>query len=423
MASPTDPLRYEYGAEWHGLRLVHQPSPPHAASFSATYVGPAGWGFDSPETAGLARMVNQLVPSAAGPFDRLELARRLDRAGATLSRQCAPESAEVTIWGPTDSWRPLLGLLSEVVLRPRFDREDISRVRRQMLERQLRELNQPASRAERELLGAIFPERHPYRSMGLGDRRSVGRINREALRRFHRDHYTSGGALLVVTSTARPGEVERAAHRFFRSFPVTEGPRLRLPPVRPPRSHQLMVHLPGNAQVEVRMGGPSIARSSPMFHAAFLANEVLGARPLLSRLFQKVRAKGGLAYHAASELEAMRFGGYWIALAGTGADRWRKVVPMLRGEVERLRSEGVEETELRMIRESVIGSLPLSLESTVEAHELAVDASYHGLPGDYWATWPERLREVRPRDVREAADAAFGRSGEVTVLAGPVPAT
>jgi len=420
MAEVTDPLRVEYGSELDGLKIVRQSPPDAAASFSATYVGPGGWGFDRSGAEGTARLVNLLVTSAAGRYDRVELARLLDRAGATLSRQCAPESAEVTIWGPAAEWERLLGVLADVVLRPRFDPPDLARVRRQVFERQLREMTQPANRAERELLHSVFPAGHPYRATGLGSRRSVSRLGRADLLRFHRDHYTSGDAILVVTAPARRPAIERAARRLFRGFARSSAPTLGLPPVpqRPPR--QRTVHLSGRSQVEVRIGGASIARSAAEYPAAVLANEILGGRPLLSRLFQRVRAKGGLAYHASSDIEAMRFGGYWVAQAGTGADRWGKVVPMLAEEVRRIRSTPVSAAELEMIRESTIGEIPLALESTAEAHELAVDVAYHRLPGDYWIRWPQELRAVRPADVRAAAEVALDIGHSVTVLAGPV---
>ena len=420
MAEATDPLRVEYLSPLDGLTVVRQAPPASAASFAATYVGPAGWGFDGLGTEGTARLVNQLVTSAAGPYDRVALARRLDRAGATLTRQCAPESAEVTVWGPADEWEELLGLLALAVLRPRFDPDDVRRARRQLVERQLRESTQPAQRAERELLRGIFPRGHPYAGTGLGSARSLRRMSRERLVRFHREHYTSGGGLLVVTAPARAERLGNVARRLFTSFEGSKGPALAPGTGRSAAGGRRDIDLPGRSQVEVRVGGPSIARSDPRYPAAFLANEMLGGRPLLSRLFQRVRERGGLAYHAGSELEAMRLGGYWLAGAGTGADRWRKVVPMLEGELARLREASAPAQELDLVRESTIGEIPLSLESTAEAHELAVDAAYHGLAEDHWLRWPETLRAVRPGEVRDAAREAFGDAGSLVVIVGPL---
>jgi zinc protease len=420
MSSPVDPLRLEYGEAVDGLRVVRQASPAGAASFSASYIGPGGWGFDPAGLEGTARLVNQLVTSAAGRYDRVALARRLDRAGATLSREADPEAAGVTIWGPAEDWKDLLGILADVVLRPRFDPGDVARVRRQIFERQLREMTQPASRAEFELLRAIFPNDHPYRTSGLGDRRSVERLTRAQLLRFHREHYTSGGGLLVVTIAAPLGAVEREVRAQFNRFIEPTGPILRLPALTPGPAKELTIELPGRSQVEVRVGGPSIPQDSPDYPAAYLANDILGGRPLLARLFQRVREKNGLAYHASSHLDTMRFGGTWTALAGTGGDRWRKVVPMLQEEVDRLRRRPVSARELASVRESAIGEIPLSLETTAEAHALAVEAAYHELPADYWLTWPAQLRGVSPDDVVRATGTAFDRNRSATVIAGPI---
>jgi zinc protease len=410
----------EYGATTEGLRVVRTAAPAGAASFSATYVGPAGWGFDPSGEEGVARIVNHLTTVAAGRFDRRAWARLLDRAGATLSRQASPESAEVTIWGPARDWEALSGLLAEAVLRPRFDPEDLERVRRQVVERQLREMSQPGSRADRELLRTIYPEGHPYRPTGLGDRRSVSRIARADLREFHARRYGSAGALLVFTGPMRLSAAERTAKRLFGTLPTDKATPLRFPRTRPGPRRVRTLDLPGRSQVEVRLGGPSITEDRPEYPGAYLANEVLGGRPLLARLFQRVREKNGLAYHASSHLETMRYGGYWSAQAGTGPDRWRRVVPMVEDELERLRKETVPPRELDRIRESAIGEIALALESTAEAHALALDAAYHDLPTDFWITWPERLRKVRPDEVRTSADAGLASSGSATVVVGPL---
>jgi zinc protease len=420
LVDPLAPLRLAGTELGSGLRITRQVPPVGAASCSITYVGPAGWGYDPPGRQGLARMVNQVMTSATSRLDRVELARWLDRAGASLSHQTAPESGEVTIWGPAAEWERLLGMLADVVLRPRFDREDLERARRQFREAQLREAGQPANRAERELLRAVFPRDHPYAATGIGSSSTVGRITPADLRRFLAEHYTSGSAHLVVTAPPGLPSVERAVRRAFRELPSSAPAPLRPSPLRDRRGSEVRVDLPGRTQVEVRLAGTSIARQDAAYPAAFLANETLGGRPLLSRLFQRVREQEGLAYHASSSLEAMRLGGYWIAQAGTGAQRWRRVVRLLRGEVARLDRESVPPEELDAVRQSAIGEIPLALESTAEAHELAVDVAYHGLALDYWATWPDVLRSVRPPQVREAASVALDGRGAVTVLAGPL---
>ncbi len=422
MTPAADPLRLEYGRGPGGLRVVRQPPPAGAATFSATYLAPAGWAFDPHRAEGTARLVNQLVTSGAGPWGRVELARRLDRAGATLSVETSPESAEVTVWGPADEQARLMDLLAEVVLRPRFEAMDLARARRQMQERQLRQRTQPAARAHRELLRAVFPAGHPYRETGIGDPASLARVDRAQLRRFHASRYGSTDALLVVTASTGLPAIERLAERLFDDLPRGSSGRLDLPRLGPVGPRRVEIDLPGQSQVEVRSGGPSIPQSAPEYPGGFLANQALGGRPLIARLFQTVREKSGLAYGASSRLETLRYGGWWVAGAGTGPERWRRVVPLVEREVERMRTSLLGQPELDRTRESAIGEIPLGLESTAEAHELAVDAAYHGLPADFWQTWPARLRSVSRREVRDGAVAAFDPGRAVTVVVGPLDA-
>jgi zinc protease len=404
------------------MRVLRQPSPTGAATFSATYLGPAGWAYDPVGEEGIARAVAQLAITAAGPFDRVALARRLDRAGATLSQEVSAESVQLTIWGPADLEAELLGVLADAVLRPRLDAEGLDRVRRQLLERQLREWTQPAGRADRELLRAVFPRGHPYRTTGLGDRRSAARLAPGRLSRFHRAHYTGGGGALVVTTAASLAAVVRSSQRAFHALAERAPVAFAIPRLTPAPPRRIEIDLPGRSQVEVRVGGPSIPQSDPAYPAAYLANQVLGGRPYLARLFQRVRERNGLAYHASSQLETLRHGGFWSAQAGTGGDRWRRVVPMVEEEVARLRSSAVPARELSTIRESSIGEIPLALESTADAHGLAVEIAYHDLPADFWLDWPERLRSRGPADVRSAAAVAFGPSRSATVVVGPLRA-
>ncbi len=403
-----------------GLTIARQAPPPSVESFAATFIAPAGHAYDPDGKEGLAALTSLLLPSGAGRRDRRVLAREIDRLGGALAVRCEPETIELSIRGPTSALERLLALLADVVFEPRLGASDLERVRRQLFERQRRERTQPDSRAELELFRSIFPQGHPYRESGSGTRSSVERIGPTEVRRFHRDHFTSEGGYLVITAPPSLDRVERLAGQWRGRFARERAPASpSVPPARPARDRRRTIEMPGRSQVEIRYGGSTIARSDERFDAAELANEVLGGRPLLSRLFQRIRERGGLAYHSSSEFEAMRWGGHWLAQAGTGSDRTERVLVLLTAEVERIRNHSVPDRELDRVRESWIGSLPLALDTTTGAHALAVDVVYHGLEGDHMVHWPARLRAIPSRTVRDAAVDAMDTSRSAVVVAGP----
>jgi zinc protease len=416
----NDPLVIARLVRGDGLTVVRQPAPPGSAGFAATYVAPAGWAFDPAGREGLSVLTSLLAPSAAGRRDRVALARELDRLGGSIERHCAPESAEVGVSGPASEFGPLFGLLADVVLRPRFAPDDLERVRRQVFERQLREKTQPGHRAERELLRSLFPSGHPYRMSGLGERASVARIRQSDVQRFHRATTASDGGFLVVTSSRSLQDIARLAKRMFSDFSTEHPVGFPVPAARRDvRQSVRRVPMAGRTQTEIRIGGNAPPRQDPAFPALFLANEVLGGRSMLNRLFQHVRERQGLAYHASSELEAMRWGGYWAAQAGTGPERAERVVRLVAAEVRLIGEQSIPASELNRIRESTIGEIPLNLETAADAHEMAVDAAYHGLGDRYWREWPDLLRQLTPRAIRDAAGPVYDPGRATTVIAGP----
>jgi zinc protease len=270
------------------------------------------------------------------------------------------------------------------------------------------------------LLGKMFPGGHPYGQTGIGTRRSVRRMTRRDLRKFHRDHFTEEGAKLVVTAPFSAVAVRKVMGSRFRGFERVPSPAApALPLVHALEPSRESIEMSGRTQVEIRIGGVSIARSSPHYAAVYLANQILGGRSMLGRLFQRVRERHGLAYHASSSVDAMRWGGYWVAEAGTGPERADRTVALVEKEVQRMAGELVGQPELDLIRESAIGELPLELEDTSSAHELAMDVAYHDLAPDFYRTWRDVLRSVTPIDLRRGAEVGMDGTHATTVLAGP----
>lgn len=417
----NDPFWVEGTALDSGLEVFRQAAPPSARSFSASLVAPAGWAYDPTGSEGLAIVTSLVQTAAAGRRDRVELARFLDRHGATITRRVSSETSSVTVWGPSWSFDPLLELLADLVFRPRFDMSDLARVRRQVFERQLRESSQPESRAERELLAMNFPPGHPYRATGLGTRRSVSGLRRSDLARFHRDHFSAEGSMLVVTARPSLADLRRVASAGFAEFARRSPPPTPdVPALRSTGPKERRIPMEGRAQVEILIGGASLPRSDERYPEAFLANEVLGGS-LLSRLFQRVRERAGLAYHASSDFDALRWGGHWQARAGTGPERVREAARLVADEVRKIRERPIPSTELRRIRESTIGELPLSIETAQGAHSLAVDVAYHHLGPTFLRAWPATLRAVTPRRIRAVASESMNVAASATVLAGPIP--
>jgi zinc protease len=420
VTEPDSPLDLERLTLDGGVELFRQSPPVGAASFSVTYLAPAGWGYESPAHAGSARVLAGMLRSGGGSWDRAALARELDRLGGTLDSDVTAEHLSLTLWGPEAHRDRLLPLLCAAIREPRFETQEFARLRREAVERQMRELTQPASRAEKELIHRIFVPGHPLRETGYGTSASLRHLDVATLRRAHRDRVlTRGGRFIATTrlATRAIGAKLDAALGAALDQPAPAAPVVPPRPRRPGRSER--ISLPGNSQVEIRLGGPSVLRSDPEYAAAYLANDILGGRSLLSRIVYHIREQSGLAYHTASELSSGLWDGYWVAEAGTTPAQTERVLSLLRREVERLGRTPVRASELERIRESGLGAVQLELEDTASAHSLAVEVAEWQLPDDHWRQWPAELRRVTAGQVESAARRALDPALASHVIAGP----
>jgi zinc protease len=416
-----DPRRLNYRDLPEGSRLAIQSAPTGASSFALSYIGPAGSGYDKVGQEGIAEMTARLLTAGTRRSDRRDLFRRLDRLGGAVSASTDPERVHLQITGPAGEWPRLLRLFAEILTEPRFEPSELERVHRQMGEAVLRERQNASLRAERDLRHRLFPPGHPYRESGLGTIASLERIRGQDIARFYRRHYTARGSVIVVTHPDPAEEIERSVRSVLELDGTTPEPAPpEIPPMRSPSPGALRIPLAGQSQVEIRIGTIAPSRLSPEYPECALADEVLGGRPILSRLFQVVREQEGLAYHASSSLEAMRWGGYWEVQAGTSASHWRRVLELLQRELRRWRERPITGSELDRIRESVIGEIPLALETTASCHPWAVEIAGHGLPETWLLEVPRRLREITPRTLTRVASAYFESRSSQIVVAGPL---
>jgi predicted Zn-dependent peptidase len=83
-----------------------------------------------------------------------------------------------------------------------------------------------------------------------------------------------------------------------------------------------------------------------------------------SRLFQEVREKRGLVYSIYSFLSTYSDGGMISIYAGTRPKEVFRVIDLVRRELKRMRTHGVDGKDLGRVKNQMKGSLMLSLESS-----------------------------------------------------------
>ncbi|HWS74444.1 MAG TPA: insulinase family protein, partial [Quisquiliibacterium sp.] len=128
----------------------------------------------------------------------------------------------------------------------------------------------------------------------------------------------------------------------------------------------------------------------------------LGGGGFVSRLYDEVREKRGLAYSVYSYFApSLQRGPFTIGLQ-TKKEQTELALQVVRETLARFLSEGPTEAELAAAKANLVGGFPLRIDSNMKILDNLSTIGWYRLPLDWLERWPQRVEAVTPQQVREA---------------------
>lgn len=372
--------------------------------------------------AGLAAFSTELLNRGAGDRDALAFAQAVDSLGGSVSAGGDWDSTGVYASGLSRDFDTLSELLADVALRPRFDAEEIERLRAQQLASFERAKDDPRTLASWNLSEALFPG-HPFGLPRIGTPQTVAGFDSDDVRRAHAALFVPAGAIFYATGDVSADRVRARAEQLFGAWSgQDEGGAPEALPAAPSGREVIIVDRPDLGQATVLIGGAGISRTAADRVAVGLMNIVVGGGGFSSRIMSRVRDEEGLAYYAYSAFAQRRQGGYFLVATGTRAPEAGRAIDMLLDEIGRATREPPTVDEIRHARSLAVGRFSLGLETSDAIVAALVDLDVYGLPRDSIDTYRTRVARLSDADVRKAAADHLDPERVAIVVVGPAEA-
>ncbi|HET7151844.1 MAG TPA: pitrilysin family protein [Candidatus Acidoferrum sp.] len=313
-----------------------------------------------PEENGLAHFMEHMVFKGTERRSAEAIAREMDSVGGMLDAFTSKEqicfNAKVL-----DEHLPIaFDVIADLVLRPKFDSEDVKKERKVVLEEIKMDLDSPEYLLHEIFTRGFWPG-HPLGRPILGTPETVKKFHREALRLRFQNWFAPDHLVVTAAGHVTHDQVlELVQSEFGAMTPAGPGDDGGAPQTQAP------IHLekkPDLEQVHLCIGVPSVPLAHQDRFGFAVLNNLLGGG-MSSRLFQNIREKRGLAYAVFSELTPYSDAGMMTVYAGTATDTIGQVIDLTIKEFRSLKESPVTEEELRRSKNHLKGSLMLSLEST-----------------------------------------------------------
>ena len=361
----------------------------------------AGSAFDPDDKPGLASLTASLMDQGAGARNEQQVAEALADIGATLSVGAGLDSATLSLRTLSDPERRQVAfdLMADVMARPQFDRAIFKRDQARSVAALKEALTKPQVLAQRAYMSALYAA-HPYGRLATPS--SVESIAHGDITSFWRAHFTPGRARVAIVGDLTRAEAEALADQLLADLPPDQPDvTKRLPDPTATKANVVRVEHPAS-QAHLLVGMPALARDDPEQIALQAGNYTLGGGGFVSLLTKAVREDRGYAYSVYSYFQPQLVPGpFTIGLETkrTQADDALKVVNQVVGDFLK---RGPTAAQLKAAQDNIAGGFALRIDSNSKlAANLGVMVFY-GLPTDWLAQYPARVRALTPETVRDA---------------------
>jgi len=362
---------------------------------------------------GISHFIEHMVFKGTQNRSAEEIARQVDSIGGNMDAFTAKECVCFNVKVLDEHVPIAMDVLSDLVLNPVFDVQDIARERGVILEEIKMDEDNPDYLVH-EIFTQNFWKDHPLGKPILGTKDTVKRFDREPVADFYAQRFSPGNVTICAAGHLKHREfVDLVAKHFQHMKPVKNCFHSSQPKIVP---RIIMRNKKALEQVQICIGVPSHPIAHEQRHASYILNTLLGGG-MSSRLFQNIRERQGLAYAIYSDLSPYRDTGCLSVYAGTSRESASKVVQSVVSEFRKLKQERVPEDELRRAKDQLKGSLMLSLESsTARMSNLARQEMYfdrfYGLD-----ELIQKIEDVKAEDLQRLANEFFQTNSiAVTVL-------
>jgi predicted Zn-dependent peptidase len=341
----------------NGIRILTKKMP-YARSVSMGVWVNVGARDESPSENGLSHMIEHMIFKGTQKRTAFQIAKEFDAIGGQTN---AFTSFEYTCYHARvldAHLETMVDILSDIFLNSVFDEKEVEKERPVIFQ----EINMVEDNPEEYihiLSGNTYWGDNPLGRSILGTRENVIRFNASIIKDFfHRFYQPEHIVISAAGNISHQHFVDLVSPAFELSRPGNGFPKR----ITPECQSQVRMHYRDLEQVHICLGTKGISITNPRRYAFSLLNTILGGN-MSSRLFQKIRERSGLAYSVYSYISSYVDTGIFGAYVAVQPDNALKAARLIINEMNALKKDRVDQTELKDAKDYTIGNLMLASES------------------------------------------------------------
>lgn len=347
----------------------------------------------------VAASANFLLKNGTSKKTAFQINEHFDYYGSYLNRSCYNETAVLSLHSLTKHIAELLPAVKELLVDSTLPPSELDIYQQNMKQRLKVNLKKGDFVAGRLIDAYLYGENHPYGKFSHAE--DFDQLKREQLVDFYKKYYQQG-RLIIFAAGRLPANLESMLDQYFGDLPNNEVKPVTHA-VQPVAEKKFRVINDENGvQGSIRMARPFPNRHHPDFLKAMVLNNVFGGF-FGSRLMLNIREDKGYTYGIHSYLQNHVQTSAWMISTEAGKEVAEATITEVYKEMERLREEPVDEEELLLVRNYMMGSILGDLDGPFQIIARWKNIILNNLDENYFYNSINTIKTVTAAELRDLA--------------------
>lgn len=379
------------------IYFVKKDKLPIVYSFVSCFAGSKN---DPLEKKGLAYLTSLLIDEGAGEFDSLQLSDEFEKLGSLFSTSVQHDSNDFSLLSLKENFERSFFLLSQVLTKPHFNKNDFDREKKKLLDRIL-QLKDDASYIASSVFERIVFKNSFYELPEFGFANTVQNISNEDVVDFYQKYFAADKLKLFVVGNIDENELIEIVENNLSYLKVESHPDINFNQPTYTDKAFYLIDKKDSPQSEIRIGHLAKKRNSADYYATRIMNTILGGQ-FSSRINLNLREKKGYTYGASSSFGYYKEAGLFEVNTAVNIENTANAIIEIFNELDGIRKY-ISDKEIDFAKSYLIKQFPLKFETYSQIEKNVESLVVHSLPLDELKTYQHKIESVSNEEVIAAA--------------------
>ncbi|RNL56473.1 M16 family metallopeptidase [Pedobacter jejuensis] len=343
--------------------------------------------------------VNAMLNNGTNKLSAKEIAEQIDFYGAFFQTEYGQDHSTVTLYTLNKHLASVLPIVKDVLSNSQFPQKELDIYIQNQKQKLQVNLQKNDILSRKEFSHALFGNTAYGVDIQL---KHYDAVKRDDLLEYFGAAYTPNNCTIVVAGKFNEQSFSLLNEHFGNNWLASNSVKNQFN-FDLSQKNEVYKEKPESLQSAIRIGRLAINRRHEDFAGLQILNCVLGGY-FGSRLMNNIREDKGYTYGIGSGIVSMKNAGYFFIATEVGADVCSAALTEIYKEIELLKNELVEEEELGLVRNYMLGSMLGSLENVFSHADKFKNIYFSGLDYNYYENYINKVKTITTAEIKVLAN-------------------